>query len=405
MIRFLRTFLLVWIAIPFDTARAEDSASLARTLAGDTFEGKLVGVDSPWQLRFDVAGKTRTLPATDLVRWATPIEPERGPLVYLADGSLLVGDDVQIVDDRLLLLTDLFGHVSFSLKQVRGVLLSLPLRPAKQDQLADRIIQATGATDRLIFRNGDELSVTLGQWKENELKVAIGGQNMEVDPKQLAAIVFNPKLVAKTKNVRFTAFAGFQDGSLLHVKSMEWENESLHITLAHGQTLSSDQPGQICSLLPLGTDAVYLSDHKPYRFQHVPFLDLKWNYQRDRSVLGTRLRVDNRLYQKGIGVHSGARLTYKLDQPYQRFQAELAVDDEARIQGAKIRGSVTFRVLTTDGKRWTEAYASPTVRSGDKPIPIEVEIRNAKAIALVVDYADRGDVRDYANWLGARLVK
>jgi hypothetical protein len=32
-----------------------------------------------------------------------------------------------------------------------------------------------------------------------------------------------------------------------------------------------------------------------------------------------------------------------------------------------------------------------------------VNLQGAKAIALIVEHADRGDVQDYANWLDARL--
>ena len=43
----------------------------------------------------------------------------------------------------------------------------------------------------------------------------------------------------------------------------------------------------------------------------------------DRNAEGGRLRCGERLYLKGLGMHSAARLTYALDGPYQRFEAEL----------------------------------------------------------------------------------
>jgi hypothetical protein len=79
-----------------------------------------------------------------------------------------------------------------------------------------------------------------------------------------------------------------------------------------------------------------------------------------------------------------------------RFEAELGIDDSADGQG-----SVQFRVLV-DGK---EKFASPIVRGGDAPLPISVDIADAQKLELVVDYADRGDVLDHADWLNARLVQ
>jgi hypothetical protein len=61
---------------------------------------------------------------------------------------------------------------------------------------------------------------------------------------------------------------------------------------------------------------------------------------------------------------------------------------------------VIFRVLV-DGQ---ERFASPTVRGGDAPLPVSVDIRGAKKLELVVDYADRGDVLDHADWLDARIT-
>jgi len=129
-------------------------------------------------------------------------------------------------------------------------------------------------------------------------------------------------------------------------------------------------------------------------------LKLNWPFHNDRSVLGGPLCVAGRRYNKGLGTHSAARLIYKLDQPCRKFQAELGIDDATAGQG-----SVTFRVLVSDGKSWNEVYTSPVVRGGDAPLPISVDLGDAKAIALAVDFAERGDVMDHADWLNARLIK
>jgi hypothetical protein len=38
-------------------------------------------------------------------------------------------------------------------------------------------------------------------------------------------------------------------------------------------------------------------------------------------------------------------------------------------------------------------------------LPISVDVSQAQALALIVDFADRGDVLDRAAWLDARLTK
>jgi hypothetical protein len=129
-------------------------------------------------------------------------------------------------------------------------------------------------------------------------------------------------------------------------------------------------------------------------------LTVSWPYQNDRNVLGGRLRAAGQFYPKGLGVHSEAKLVYHLDQPFRRFDAELAMDDDTAGQG-----SVVFHVSVLVDEIWKAAFSSPIVRGGDAPQPVSVDLSGAKAISLLVDFAERGDVMDHANWLNARLVK
>lgn len=392
--------------------QAEPPAPSVLAVDAETFEGKLVSWDSRGQLRFDLAGHTRDLPVEELVRWSAPLEADRGPLVYLADGSVLAGDVAILEENQLLLRTEPFGDVKLPANQVRGVVFAIPAASADRDRLDKRLLDHDGDNDRLLFRSGDELAVSFTSLKDDRVYFHAASDALDVEIKKLSAVFFKPlpaktpvdrqarRIALPTHLASLRAFAGFQDGSLLHVDSLFLDRDSLQAVLRCGQKLTSNQPGLLCSLQPVGGEAVYLSDLEPHTVRHIPYLDLEWKYRRDRSVVDTRLRAGGQLYLKGLGVHSGARLTYRLDRQYSKFQTELAVDDQA-----KRGGSVTFRVLTTEGDRWTEIYASPTLRGGDRPLAISLNIEGAKAIALAVDYADRGDVLDYADWLGARLVR
>jgi hypothetical protein len=69
-------------------------------------------------------------------------------------------------------------------------------------------------------------------------------------------------------------------------------------------------------------------------------------------------------------------------------------------------GSAVFKVLLDDSSgQWRIAYQSPIVRGGDAPQPITVDLKGASRMALIVEFADRGDEGDHADWLQARLVK
>jgi hypothetical protein len=99
-------------------------------------------------------------------------------------------------------------------------------------------------------------------------------------------------------------------------------------------------------------------------------------------------------------MHSAARLTYRLEGDYRRFDSAIVVDDSA-----KGRGSVTFGVYTLRDGKWGEAFKSAIVRGGDDVQTVSVDLSGAKGLTLTVDFADRGDELDHALWLDARLVR
>ena len=57
------------------------------------------------------------------------------------------------------------------------------------------------------------------------------------------------------------------------------------------------------------------------------------------------LRVGGRAYARGLGTHARSEIVYRLDNRYQRFEAEVGVDDEK-----KGLGSVVFQVVA-DGRK------------------------------------------------------
>ena len=99
-------------------------------------------------------------------------------------------------------------------------------------------------------------------------------------------------------------------------------------------------------------------------------------------------------------MHSTSRLAFQLGETHDEFQAEICLDESANQSG-----SVVFRVFTFGAEqKWQEAFKSPIVRGGEAPRAVRVPLKGATRLALVVDFADRGDVLDRANWLGARVL-
>jgi hypothetical protein len=455
----------------FCLASVHAAAPTAVPIEGEPFAAKLVAADAHGQLTFAVDKQQRTIAAADLVCWGRCVEQGRAGGLVLADGSLLTAEVVAADKDRLTVDSDLFGTLKLPLDLLAGIVLRAPSDRQQHDLLLDRlgdcpsfcghrgaaVVDKNGTvplragvprdTDRLLLDNGDELAGFFEGLADDTVKFKTDAGSTEIKTDRITAVLFNPALrrkpAAKAPSQR--AWAGFSDGSRLLATELLIEGDSLKITAA-GQTLAAAR-SPLVFLQPLAGAAVYLSDLKPAEYRQTPYLlpspsgrgaggeGLSWPYRSDRNVTGGMLRCGGRLYLKGVGVHSAARLVYLISplptnlrsvpgeglgvragdrsgstvQPSQspslqiskspnlprRFEARVGIDDSTAG-----RGSVIFRVLV-DGQ---ERFKSPVLRGGSPPVPVSVDVRGAKKLELLVDYADRADVLDHADWLDARLT-
>lgn len=380
------------------TAKTETrlpAAGLLLPVDGPAQPAELRAADKQWRWHFAVAQGSATLNAAEVVQWGQPVEPSAGPLVVLADGSLLVAEPLDTENETLRFDSDLFGQQRLPLECLAGLVFNPPVDRLQRDLLLDRLVYAPGQSDVAVLVNGDELSGVLEAVSEQQVVFRAELGPLKLDRSRVAAVVFNPALRRNVKRPPFCVLVGFSDGTRVLAANMELVDQRLQVTVPAGAAFSTDAK-HLAGLIPLGGRTVYLSDVEPLEYQHTPFLELKWPFRTDRNVLGGMLRSAGQWYPKGLGVHSAARLVYGLDGSYRRFEAELAIDDCAGRQG-----SVVFRVLL-DGK---QKLASPVIRGGQRPVPVSVPLDDAQRLELVVDYADRADVLDRANWLRARLIK
>jgi hypothetical protein len=386
-------FAIIYFCLTFASYTAYADSPPAVPVDGRAFSADIASIVKGL-IAFQTAEQKRQLPLGDLVSWGACPEVKRGPIVVLADGGFLAADIASADKDTLTADSESFGRIKFPYDALAGIIFRLPSVPKDRDALIDRIVRQEGDSDRLMLDNGDELAGLVENIGEDavSLKANVGEVNVEIS--RITAIFFNPALRRKPSETGERIWLGFGDGSRLLASNIQIDNAGLKCSVS-GQDISTT-PKNLVFLQPLSGRAVYLSDLKPSDYRFVPYLDLTWPYRPDRDVTGCWLRAGGSLYIKGLGMHSAARLIYTLDQPYNRFQAELAVDDSAA--GG---GSVRFLVFV-DGR---EKFTSETIRGGMKPVPISVDIAGAKQIDLVVDYADRADVLDHADWLNARLIK
>jgi hypothetical protein len=362
---------------------------------GPAFAAELAGVDAQWQVALRTGDRSRTLPAAELVRWGSPAEVRQGPLVMLADGGFVAAEVIEADKETLSVDSDLFGLVKLPLESLAGIVFQSPSDRQARDALLDQVAKAAGRTDQTILANGDQLTGRIDAIKGGTLKLQADVGPASVEISRVKVLIFNPALRQRNAVQGLLAIVGFRDASRLIARRLEVDRQSVSLDLAGGMKLQSNRPQDLVLLEPRAGRVDYLSDLKPSGYRQIPFLDLPWPFQADHNVTGGMLRAGGKPYLKGLGMHSAARLTYLLEKPYRRFQAELAIDDATGGQG-----SVRFRVLL-DGR---EKLATGIVRGRMPPLPVSIDLAGVKRLDLIVDYADRADEMDHADWLAARLI-
>lgn len=382
-----------------DLWRVEGPAVAARLVAAD--DG---GASFAWQ------GKEAAIPWADLIRWGAPAEladptstdptspaaTGRDPAWLLRPAGVLYANLESSDEDRFGLSSTAFFSVEVRRADLRGVVFAAGLSPAQRGSLEAWLGQEH-EQDRLRLQNGDELAGRLERLGAEDLSFQGEHGAFQTPLERVTAVALAetapPPALGKL-------WVGLADGSRLLVSSLKIENTQAEVELPGGERWQTLRE-QIVFLQPRQSRAEYLSDVEPESYRQLPFLGAPWpGYGRNQNVAGGPLRSREQFHLYGLGVHSAAQLTYRLEKPYRRFAALAAID-----RAAGTRGSAVFRVFVDPGDgKWAERFASDVVRGGQPPTPIDVEIAGAKRLRLVVDYADRGDELDYADWLEARVV-
>lgn len=353
----------------------------------------LAELSTPQELRFNVEQRAVKVPLSELLEWGEPAPLRSGMQVILADGSVLLAEPFRLENDQFTVDSLTAGTPQFNLGALAGILFS----PAVDTETADReylaLLDASGEGDRLLLINGDELTGRLLGFSSEQLRFETELGPLEIPTSDARSLILDPTLRSRP-DAEPHLWVGLTDGSRLRLTHVEPTSTGLRGTC--GGVPLEIPLDEVVHLLPVGQGGGrYLADLEAGGYRHVPFLSTEWPYQRDRSVGGTLLRSGGRLYLKGLGMHSASRLTYTLRPGDRRLEALLAIDDAAGEQG-----NVRFRVFVDTEER----FASEIIRSGDAPRPISVDLTGGRTVSLIIDYAQRGDTNDWANWLGARLT-
>jgi hypothetical protein len=250
--------------------------------------------------------------------------------------------------------------------------------------------------DVLKLSNGDQLSGDLTTIALDNLEFSDDQGSRTIPMSEVRALLFNPELVIEPKAVGNYRRIALSDGSLLTLTELtllDFNRFELKTLMAGTYRVPLEM---LVSLGTFSENLVPLSQRTPSEVNYTPFLSSIPPWQPDMNVTGAPMQMAGGRYLTGVGVHSRTEITWPLEEGDSRFLANIGIDDSTN--GG---GSVTFSVLL-DGE---VAFESGPVRGGELPRLIDIDLTGKEHLTLLVDFGERGDVLDRANWGQALIVK
>jgi hypothetical protein len=389
---------------PANSPIASDPLFRATKVDGKTVSGRIRQLGPNNAIVLVTEAGEATIPLNQLIKLerdgAPQASPPEGSVVLFPEGDRLRAEIGKSSETALQTHPAGLGNatVDIPLDRILTIVFATPVDPEAAEALLDKVRSEPRKTDVLWLANGDRLAGEPLEIGADKVKFQLDGaaEPREIDRSTVIALGSNPAVVRYPKPEGDFLELTFQDGSRLGVTKTHVDQGEVVATTRFGATIKLPLK-DLSRVHVRGKHVSYLSDREQAGVQYVPYVGPPRPYRRDASVEGRSLRVAGKPYDHGLGMQGRTYVIYRLEKGDRRFQATIGLDDRA---GAM--GSVVFRVLV-DKKQ--ERFASPPMTAGDEPRMVDIDVSGARLLILEADFGDRGDIRNFADWVEARLVR
>jgi len=339
-------------------------------------------------------------------RWAVSPEQRIPVEVRLVGGDRLFGEPVQPQDDRehnpaeetVLFETAVFGVLEVPLPLIERWVNTTHNRTAGDalERKRNHRAKTPSLDDRLLLSNGDVVHGILLAIDDRQLTFESDGIEMTVPHSQVAAVDLISE--AHSSGLGLRARVTFVDGSRVTTDELVCSGDGLGLTLFDGprRTVRLDHVAHIDIV---GGRWVRITELPPISVQHTPMLSLPWSYVENANVLGGPMRIANRVFEHGVGVHSESSLMYDLAGEYRWFVTLFGIDDSAG--GAPALADVTAEIRVDGQVRHRREHVTPGKLWG----PIRIDVGGAARIELRTLFGENASIQDRFNWADAGLIR
>ena len=407
-------------------APAAAAADLA-TLDGKKLTGEIVNISGNELTFKSAAGEEKFLVTTihSVTLGPAPRAMETGKphtTVELIDGSLFRCSDIAVKGDSVELKLLPTGPAPASPRTV-----TVPMRPAlyavnrvagdlKLEQDFRGLLRGRGRNDLFVFRKqvtndqGKEveaLDATAGTFGpgdatgENVQFTQAGAKEAPVRMTRVAGMIFAQKLDAVPPAICKVIDA---DGNELVAAAVARTPKGYAVTTVAGVKVELDQ-AQVSKFDFAAGSIKFLSDLDPVQFE-ASGTDPE-NYQRDKNLDKRPIQVvvepatgKVETFPKGLTLKAKTIITYELKGQYKVFRAVAGVDADKDNESAS-----QVKITVDDAGAGVNLFKG-TVKKGDKPLDLNLNVTNVDRLKIVVE--SDGTVTDLGNQVSlgnARVLK
>jgi hypothetical protein len=384
---------------PTSTSAQPDPAFSALLLDGTTASGRLVSLGPGVITLASAEGARHELPLGKVFKLTRDVSGSVAALdrsmVVLPDGDRLMRVTLgPATETALEVQSDALGKVSLPLESLLGWIMVEPSVRDDIDPMWDRLRLEPRKDEVVWLSNGDRVSGNFLGY-DRALKLLSDGKPREFDQSRILAVGFDSALVnyarPKSGYLEFTLYDGTRFGAI----DAKIDDGNIEATTRFGGKVRFPS-SELVAVHVMSQSCVYLTERKPAQTGYFPYVGPTREFRADRMVDGHLFSLAGQVYDRGLGTQSRTLLAYRIEPGDRRFQALVGVDERAGPSG-----SVVFRVLVDKQQR----FKSQPLSHRDAPQAIDVDLTGGKFLILDTDFGERGNIRDFANWVEARLVR
>lgn len=310
-------------------------------------------------------------------------------VVNLTGRDRAAGIPVGIEAENLIWSTPSLGRLSLPMKSVTSI-----TRVGSTDAPPTASTAAAATEDVVTLNNGDSVRGIISTIEETNVTVQLPtGEKVPAAFDAVSKITFASTAGAGSAAGR--AQRGFRislaDGTSLTASKIDLRpDDTLSLLPAADTTSPRSVPlTMVTGIEQVNGPVVWASSLTPVESIQTPFFDVTWPGRMDRAVDGSPIRFADRVFSRGIGVHSHSKMVYAIDPSWKTFRTQYAMAGDWSYANVDVR-------IKLDGKT---AHERAGFRSGILSLPITVEINGEKQLTLEVDFGANYDVQDRFNWI------